>query len=80
MRTEVDWMEAGNCRDHRAEVFFPPDGAGVIAAQRICAACRVREPCLSYAIAHHIDHGVWGGTSERARRNLLRSKARPASA
>jgi len=25
------------------------------------------EPCLEYALAERIDHGVWGGCSERER-------------
>ncbi|HEX3334789.1 MAG TPA: WhiB family transcriptional regulator, partial [Acidimicrobiales bacterium] len=27
-----------------------------------------------YALEHHIDHGVWGGASERERRRILRRR------
>jgi WhiB family redox-sensing transcriptional regulator len=47
---------------------------GVLVAQRICAECPVSEPCLEYALEHHIDHGVWGGASERERRRILRRR------
>jgi WhiB family redox-sensing transcriptional regulator len=67
-----DWLEAGRCRDYPAEVFFPSHGAGVEVARRICAGCPVREPCLAYALAHRITQGIWGGTSERQRRDLRR--------
>ena len=30
--------------------------------------------CLEYALANRIDHGVWGGTSERERRRILRRR------
>ncbi len=71
---ETDWMTRGKCRDMDPAVFFPSDGVGVQAAQRICADCPERMPCLEYALQNHIDHGVWGGASERERRRLLRQR------
>ncbi len=67
------WMAQGSCRGMDPEFFFPSDGAGVVAARRICARCRVQEQCLRFALAHRIDHGVWGGASERERRRMLRA-------
>ncbi len=72
----TEWMADGTCREHPAEVFFPRDGLGVIRAQRICATCPVAAPCLEYALDNHIDHGVWGGKSERERRRLQRTRRR----
>jgi WhiB family transcriptional regulator, redox-sensing transcriptional regulator len=69
---DTDWMSQGKCRDMDPDVFFPSDGVGVQAAQRVCLVCPVKAPCLEYALAHHIHEGVWGGTSERERRRLLR--------
>jgi WhiB family redox-sensing transcriptional regulator len=69
-----DWMDQGKCRDMAPAVFFPGDGVGVIAAQRICAECPVAERCLQYALDEHIDHGVWGGKSERERRRIARRR------
>jgi WhiB family redox-sensing transcriptional regulator len=76
--SDIQWMDAGNCRTLPAEDFFPSDGVGVAAAQRVCASCPVRQQCLDDAIAHHITHGVWGGTTERGRRTLARRMARAA--
>lgn len=55
-------------------MFFPSDGVGVDRARKICATCPVREACLDYALEHRIDHGVWGGTSERERRRILKRR------
>lgn len=71
---DTTWMGIGNCRDEPPALFFPSDGVGVEVARRICATCPVREPCLEYALANRIDHGVWGGCSERERRRILKRR------
>ncbi len=72
--TDTSWMAEGTCREHPPNVFFPQDGVGVEVARRICATCPVRELCLEYAVSNRIEHGVWGGMSERGRRRLARSR------
>jgi WhiB family redox-sensing transcriptional regulator len=74
---DTDWMADGKCRDLPPAVFFPSDGVGVEVARRICADCPVKEPCLEYAL-YRIDHGVWGGASERERRRIARRRRIPA--
>jgi WhiB family redox-sensing transcriptional regulator len=76
---DSEWMRRGRCRDMDPAIFFPSDGVGVQVAQRICAECAVRAECLEYALVNRVDHGVWGGASERERRRLLR-KRRPEQA
>lgn len=63
-------MKRALCAGEAPDVFFPSDGVGVLRAQKICAKCPVVEDCLEYALANHISHGVWGGSSERQRRRL----------
>jgi WhiB family redox-sensing transcriptional regulator len=68
------WMAVGNCRVEPPATFFPSDGVGVEIAKRICVDCSVKQPCLEYALENRIDHGVWGGTSERQRRRILKKR------
>lgn len=68
------WMQDGECRNYPATAFFPSDGVGVDSAREICATCKVKAPCLEYALENRIDHGVWGGSSERERRRILRRR------
>jgi len=70
----TEWMARGNCRSEAPSVFFPSDGVGVDFARRICADCPVKSPCLEYALRNGIDHGVWGGASERERRRIARRR------
>jgi WhiB family redox-sensing transcriptional regulator len=71
---DTEWMRQGRCKDMDPTIFFPNDGVGVQVAQRICAECTVRQECLEYALVNRVDHGVWGGASERERRRLLRQR------
>jgi WhiB family redox-sensing transcriptional regulator len=43
-------------------------------ARRICEGCPVESRCLDYALRNRIDHGVWGGCSERQRRRILKAR------
>jgi WhiB family transcriptional regulator, redox-sensing transcriptional regulator len=72
--TATAWMAAGNCRLYPPATFFPSDGVGVEKARKICAGCPVTGQCLDYALEHRIDHGVWGGCSERERRRILKRR------
>ena len=75
---DTAWMAKGNCRDEPPARFFPSDGVGVDIARRICASCPVKEPCLEYALEQRVDHGVWGGASERERRRILKRRRQAA--
>jgi len=71
---EYAWMFHARCRGINPAEFFPSDGTGVETAQRVCAACPVTSECLEYALLNRIEHGVWGGASERERRRILRRR------
>jgi WhiB family redox-sensing transcriptional regulator len=73
---EYAWMLKGECRGADTRAFFPSNGLGVEAAQRICRGCPVQSECLEYALLNRIDQGVWGGASERERRRILRQRRR----
>ena len=66
----TEWMKQGNCIGFPVEVMIPIDKSGVDRARKICADCVVKDVCLEYALLNNIEHGVWGGTSERQRRGI----------
>ncbi len=72
--SETAWMADGNCRLHPPATFFPSDGVGVDRARKICRDCPVSVTCLEYALESRIDHGVWGGCSERERRRIIKRR------
>ncbi len=53
-------------------LFVP--GAAQHLAKRICRNCPVRLDCLAEALDHRLEFGVWGGFTERERRNLLQRR------
>ena len=63
----------GNCRNYPPSVFFP-SAAWVDRARKICTDCPVSALCLEYALEERIEHGVWGGCSERERRRILKRR------
>ena len=71
---DTEWMARGNCAHEPPSMFFPSDGVGVEVARRICATCPVKDQCLEHALVNRIDHGVWGGCSERERRRILKRR------
>jgi len=77
MNTTTDWRHRAACRDEDPELFFPisemgPGARQLDEAKAVCARCPVRTQCLNYAVDNGLDHGVFGGTTERERRELVR--------
>jgi len=72
---QYEWMFRGRCQDTDPGLFFPSEGVGVALAQRVCAECPVVAECLEYALINGIEHGVWGGTSERERNRIRRRRS-----
>lgn len=52
--------------------FFPQTKSEAQAALAVCAACPVREECLAHALDTNERFGIWGGTTEKERRELAR--------
>lgn len=71
-----EWQEEAECRLADPELFFATDDTAQQAALQLCKECPVREPCLRYAIRDGQMHGVWGGTLEPQRRQLIRDLRR----
>ena len=68
-----NWRAAARCRTTDAEGLFVT-GARQREAREFCRTCPVRTECLAHALDQRIEFGVWGGTTERERRALLRSR------
>ena len=65
-----DWRDEGLCAQTDPEAFYPEKGHSPKPAKKVCADCPVQALCLEYALAHDERYGVWGGLSERERREL----------
>ncbi|PKW11810.1 WhiB family transcriptional regulator, redox-sensing transcriptional regulator [Streptomyces sp. 1222.5] len=69
----TDWSELGICRTADPDDLFV-EGAAQNRAKALCGGCGVRTECLAYALDQRIEHGIWGGMTERERRALLRRR------
>jgi WhiB family redox-sensing transcriptional regulator len=72
-----DWRDQAVCVHYADRVeFFPARGESTREAKAVCEQCPVREECLEYALQWDHLCGVWGGMSERERRQIRRRRKR----
>ena len=71
---DQDWRAGALCAETDPDLWFSPGALEHKEAKRICRDCPVRRECLDYAMLGSIDHGVWGGLTERERRRVRRQQ------
>jgi WhiB family transcriptional regulator, redox-sensing transcriptional regulator len=75
------WLRSNErkCIGHTDD-FYKASSPEVMRAKNICngvdngRTCPFRDTCLRYAIDQGENYGVWGGTSERDRRKIVRAR------
>lgn len=69
---DQDWRSQAVCAQSDPDLWFSPGAVEHREAKKICRECPVRRQCLAYAMEAPVDHGVWGGLTERERRRRRR--------
>jgi len=72
---EQPWSALAACRGFDSAIFFPGQDGNADPALEVCDSCSVKDDCLEYAMETRQRYGVWGGTTERQRRRILRRSA-----
>jgi len=70
---DLTWRTSGACQGLDPEIFYPDNEENCGQAKSVCAECKVRIACLTYALDSREKQGVWGGASARERRKMLRT-------
>lgn len=76
------WRSRAACRTARITrpdlTWFPGQGERFDEQRAICESCPVRTDCLADAMSlpATMDHGLWGGLSERQRSALRAARSR----
>jgi WhiB family redox-sensing transcriptional regulator len=70
-----EWHADAVCAQVDPDTWFPEKGGSTRDPKAICAGCPVRQQCLDYALEHDERFGIWGGVSERQRRQLKKARA-----
>jgi len=72
----MSWQDHAACKGMDNELFFSERGdtLGVELGKQVCAECPVKVQCLEYAIENREKYGIWGGKSERQRREIRRRR------
>ena len=68
---DAEWMTLANCATTDPEVMFPESKSSAD-AKAVCGHCDVVASCLAYALANNMRDGVWGDTTQRQRRKMLK--------
>lgn len=68
-----NWRLQAACGDQAPDTLFV-SGALQHRAKSVCMGCPVRTECLADALDNRVEFGVWGGSTERERRALLRRR------
>ena len=78
-----DWQSQSACRDVNPELFFSPESergvrkrAREMVAKSLCGTCPVQPECRQHALSVGEPYGVWGGTTESERDNLVLAEHR----
>lgn len=73
----IEWQNRANCKGLDAEIFFPDqyDRKTRAIAMAVCKDCAVIEPCLEHALADPDIKGIYGGTTERGRKTIRKSRS-----
>ncbi|WP_278259613.1 WhiB family transcriptional regulator [Nocardioides convexus] len=79
-----EWTRDALCAQVDPDIFFPGKGDSSAAAKRICGRCTVTAECLAYALAYESGEngtqtsygtvGIYGATSPRQRRKILKQR------
>jgi WhiB family redox-sensing transcriptional regulator len=75
---DIDWRQLGSCRGLDPAIFYPETEEEADSAKIVCAGCGVRTACLEHALQRREKQGVWGGSTERERRRIIRQRRRSA--
>jgi len=71
---EAEWKARARCHLEATprDFFFPTKGDSrkMTEIRAFCAGCPVIAECLDYSLELNLQHGVWGGCSERERRPM----------
>ena len=71
--------ENGACNGLDPNRFFTENTKEQKELKEICDNCPVEQQCLEYALEQKVNHGFWGGKSERERKRLLIRRRRAKS-
>lgn len=73
------WHTKAACRGPYQAIFFPPSKSErrkekrfrEQRAKEICSGCAVLEECRTYAFEINEQHGIWGGLTEKERKEIF---------
>lgn len=71
---KLTWSKEANCKDKPTKYMFPSYAkVQKVVADKVCNHCPVQKKCLTLALASKEFDGVWGGSTEAERSELIKN-------
>jgi WhiB family redox-sensing transcriptional regulator len=70
--SELERTSKAICAEIDPDLFYPAKGQDAGAAKAVCRSCEARLPCLELALSTGDREGIFGGFSDRPRREIAR--------
>jgi WhiB family redox-sensing transcriptional regulator len=70
------WRDDARCKGAPPDIFFSSEKEEIQAAKDFCRDCPVKDACLEASLSINEGSGIWGGTTEIDRRNIIRKRNR----
>lgn len=74
MSDKANWMDSALCKKYKDINFFAEDNVNIKKSLEICKKCTVAVECLKYSIEENEAYGIWGCSTQRERRKIMKTK------
>jgi WhiB family redox-sensing transcriptional regulator len=70
-KEKFEWSEEAPCRAFGPDYMYPTsENSQTRVAGQLCFDCPFQVSCLNYALTIKEEYGVWGGTTEKDRKDI----------
>ena len=74
MSDNKKWRDSALCKKYKDIDFFADDSISIKKSLNICKKCTVAVECLKYSIEENETYGIWGCSTQRERRKIMKTK------
>lgn len=74
--TNNKWRKNALCAKYKDIDFFSEESVNIRKSLSVCKKCVVAVECLRHAIDENENYGIWGCSTQRERRKIIKTKTK----